>query len=237
MTHPQLFDAGPIRVQPSGNGSHKRAIIPAQCAEPGCTKPRRRAQGARYCEDHARSIGYRGKVNQSNAGNEYVACPRCNENFRRKRQVYGNMTAAVATWRMFCPECTKASPLSRQALKNHNVPHHVVHAWLMLGDELRCEFPGCGRRLLHNSKNHGNRNAGWPCIDHDHSCCPESRSCGQCIRGVICSGCNTMLGCIETLLQRASMTEIHQYIAQRALPPQQPQNAANGPILLPMRAP
>lgn len=32
------------------------------------------------------------------------------------------------------------------------------------------------------------------CVDHDHSCCPGPESCGNCIRGLICSQCNNMLG-------------------------------------------
>lgn len=27
-------------------------------------------------------------------------------------------------------------------------------------------------------------------IDHDHSCCDLSQSCGRCLRGAICRGCN-----------------------------------------------
>jgi hypothetical protein len=49
-----------------------------------------------------------------------------------------------------------------------------------------CERPPEGRRLA---------------IDHDHDCCPggnNKKNCGKCIRGLLCTPCNTNLGVIES---------------------------------------
>lgn len=31
-------------------------------------------------------------------------------------------------------------------------------------------------------------------VDHDHACCPGKRTCGACIRGFLCQGCNQGIG-------------------------------------------
>lgn len=35
------------------------------------------------------------------------------------------------------------------------------------------------------------------CIDHDHDCCPDSRTCGRCVRGILCTRCNAALGFVK----------------------------------------
>lgn len=44
-------------------------------------------------------------------------------------------------------------------------------------------------------------------VDHDHACCRGSRSCGQCVRGLLCTRCNLGLGRLQDspeLVSRAS---------------------------------
>lgn len=49
-----------------------------------------------------------------------------------------------------------------------------------------------GRCKICGTKQPGGR--GWN-VDHDHACCPTpAKSCGGCIRGILCGHCNRMLG-------------------------------------------
>jgi len=46
-------------------------------------------------------------------------------------------------------------------------------------------------------------------IDHDHACCPGDWTCGKCVRGALCVGCNTRLGWYE----RVGQESISNYLA------------------------
>lgn len=41
-------------------------------------------------------------------------------------------------------------------------------------------------------------------VDHDHGCCPGKKSCGECVRGLLCSKCNSVLGYFEDDVRRFS---------------------------------
>lgn len=44
--------------------------------------------------------------------------------------------------------------------------------------------------------------------DHDHSCCSgRTKTCGKCVRGILCRGCNTKLGWYEI-----HRSELHDYL-------------------------
>jgi hypothetical protein len=56
-------------------------------------------------------------------------------------------------------------------------------------------------------------------VDHDHRCCPGPSSCGQCVRGLLCWSCNTLIGKIELKPKAMKTLNLvdHPYFAGRPL--------------------
>ncbi|MFI6648330.1 endonuclease domain-containing protein [Streptomyces sp. NPDC050529] len=79
-----------------------------------------------------------------------------------------------------CPQCRNAE---RQA-RRHNLTRARVNAILRVQDDT---CPLCGS-LGGDPSTEG---PSWWHIDHDHRCCSGPTSCGHCVRGLLCKGCNT----------------------------------------------
>ena len=54
------------------------------------------------------------------------------------------------------------------------------------GEKLAAQGGGCA---ICGSKKPG-QSENYFEVDHDHTCCSGIRSCGRCVRGLLCSGCN-----------------------------------------------
>lgn len=54
-------------------------------------------------------------------------------------------------------------------------------------------------------------------VDHDHKCCPGKKSCGECVRGLLCTSCNIGLGYMKDDLKilEAAQTYIAKWIGRR----------------------
>lgn len=82
----------------------------------------------------------------------------------------------------------------QSTLRKHDLSVQDFAA-LWLKSDGKCENPGCRRTLSLDSRN-------WA-LDHDHSCCPSYKHCGNCLRGLLCSQCNAALGMLDDSEERA----------------------------------
>ena len=57
----------------------------------------------------------------------------------------------------------------------------------MLAQDGKCAI--CGRPLER------------PDLDHNHACCSGKKSCGKCIRGILCRPCNTFIGLAQESIE------------------------------------
>ena len=85
-----------------------------------------------------------------------------------------------------CKACTRARGRVAQIKYRYGLSEEKYQA--MMAEQDNC-CAACGSKF-----DSGKRR---PEVDHDHKCCPGKTTCGQCVRGILCSKCNGMAGGIE----------------------------------------
>ena len=50
-------------------------------------------------------------------------------------------------------------------------------------------------------------------VDHGHACCPGDKSCGKCVRGLLCRRCNPLLGLAKD--STATLSAAIKYLSER----------------------
>jgi hypothetical protein len=124
------------------------------------------------------------------------------------RQCACGSTAVARVGKPVCPDCKvdKRDPL-REREKERRRTLRLYSITLERFDELLATQHG--RCAICTTDDPGR---GWQ-IDHDHACCPGKGSCGHCVRGLLCTNCNLMLGHAEDnpdrLLQAITYLQQH----------------------------
>lgn len=128
-------------------------------------------------------------------------CKICRVNWNRARQGLPPVDS-IGTWNRDKTHCPKGHPFDSEntlvkpdGARGCKVCNNEGRRRAMYGTEpedfLRMlEDQGnccaiCGAAFTGDNRPH---------VDHDHSCCPEKKSCGECVRGLLCNSCNNGLG-------------------------------------------
>jgi hypothetical protein len=115
------------------------------------------------------------------------------------RRPADNRGFAGQKWPYICAECLHPIRHVVPRLKDHSVPHEMARRLLT---DSACEI--CGTDMLERRRQSNGKVAATLVVDHDHECCPvEQRSCGKCVRGLICRTCNVAAGLLYDDAQRA----------------------------------
>lgn len=145
----------------------------------GRCKIRPRLWGA-YCQECGKEMARQSRKNRDNRGRP---CSQCSQPITSKTgYLCGGCSAAkAAAARLRDPELTRRGNLRQK----YGITLEQYQAMLVAqgGGCAICHKPPVDLPL---------------CVDHDHACCPGKKSCGKCVRGLLCVYCNVTVGKLES---------------------------------------
>jgi Recombination endonuclease VII len=194
--------ARPARWMPS------RREFGMYCAGASCTNRLRLCQncgsefhigvdgaGTKYCSPDCKSQMYGRSVPGSSVLQQ--ECAWCGK--RAPKGSRHGLGRPERIWPYICSDCTSPIHHLIHGLRKHHVPHEMAHRLL---DDPGCEI--CGRDIVVKVRDpNTGRVSSLLTVDHDHNCCPGQRSCGLCVRGLLCTQCNCAAGLLGDDSERA----------------------------------
>jgi hypothetical protein len=137
--------------------------------------------GTKYCSTVCKLHGYNPKSQEPGARRRHT-CPWCGALSEWIR------LSPTRTWPWVCESCLEPLDLVMGRLREHKVPIEMARRLLT---DPTCEL--CRVNIVAPVRTR-NRIQVLLAVDHDHACCPGGSSCGKCVRGLLCSTCNSALG-------------------------------------------
>ena len=132
-------------------------------------------------KDPLRSCGCKGRV----ATATHIRCVSCQTDLPTSE--FSRREGSSTGYKNRCRDCVRAATL----LRRFNIS---IDQFMAL---LRFQGGVCALCFEAETSVKSGRIKNYA-VDHDHSCCTErGRSCGSCIRGLLCMSCNTGLGSFE----------------------------------------
>lgn len=109
-----------------------------------------------------------------------------------------------ASWRASNPEKSRATTLRGNLWNRHGV---TVQRFNELLEAQGGVCAACGNPETKVSRNGLVQRLS---VDHDHRCCPGKRSCGKCVRALLCDFCNRRVGLYECTPEHI-LAYVHQF--------------------------
>lgn len=155
------------------------------------------------CSTCKKSLPRESFGNDSHAARGFsYRCKNCerarNSKQRLDPEVREHRRRMSASWRAANPGRVKSS---RESRKNVDRDAHLVRTYALTSDAYKAMLAaqGDGCAICGKSPQENGRRLA---VDHDHSCCPGKKSCGKCVRGLLCTACNHGIGRMEDDLDR-----------------------------------
>lgn len=109
----------------------------------------------------------------------YPQCRTCQAEYRNRPEARARHLEVHRNWRNANRDRRRATDRRLR----YGVDDEFLKAMFKEQGE-RCANAGCSSSLEFGETH----------VDHDRSCCPGRTSCGECVRGLLCPGCNVGLG-------------------------------------------